>query len=140
MQTNNQSQIDSEYIYEFAANDEYLNESIEKPYNYTWKGVTEHTRKLMYQHQKGACPLCLRKRREVKRFVIDHCHRTGKVRGLLCDTCNITLGDVEANNINKGRKGPAWFNRALQYLAGKTSSTYLNLYYNRATNFTYPLI
>jgi hypothetical protein len=24
--------------------------------------------------------------------VIDHCHETGKIRGVLCNTCNITLG------------------------------------------------
>ena len=29
------------------------------------------------------------------RKVIDHCHSTGKVRGVLCDPCNTTLGHLE---------------------------------------------
>ena len=33
-------------------------------------------------------------------FGIDHCHSTGKVRGLLCMKCNVSLGNVE-DNISK---------------------------------------
>jgi hypothetical protein len=32
-----------------------------------------------------------------KRAVVDHCHRTGSFRALLCDRCNIVLGHVEQN-------------------------------------------
>lgn len=44
--------------------------------------------------QKGACAICkseLNSSRYTK-FAVDHDHRTGKVRGLLCLCCNTALG------------------------------------------------
>lgn len=41
--------------------------------------------------QRGRCALCKKRRR----LVIDHCHRTGRMRKLLCDECNGALGTVE---------------------------------------------
>jgi hypothetical protein len=37
------------------------------------------------------CDLCGRDNRG-KRLALDHCHVTGKLRGLLCDSCNVGLG------------------------------------------------
>jgi len=37
----------------------------------------------------GFCQICASKG---DRLVVDHCHKTGKVRGRLCSTCNSALG------------------------------------------------
>lgn len=45
----------------------------------------------LLEKQGGKCPICMDAL--VKPFV-DHCHITGKVRGLLCVTCNSGLGKL----------------------------------------------
>jgi len=44
------------------------------------------------------CPVCKRKpkggNRGKGRICVDHCHKTGKIRGWLCDDCNVVLGRV----------------------------------------------
>jgi hypothetical protein len=36
-----------------------------------------------------------------QKLCIDHCHKTGKIRGLLCDTCNRVLGRLERIGIDR---------------------------------------
>lgn len=43
----------------------------------------------MAEGQDFSCAICSDDRRSLR---IDHCHETGKVRGLLCDSCNGGLG------------------------------------------------
>jgi hypothetical protein len=43
----------------------------------------------MLDKQNGVCDIC--KRVPVKP-VIDHCHKTNKVRGIICNTCNSGIG------------------------------------------------
>lgn len=51
----------------------------------------------MFAEQNGLCKICKRDQEHAphKRFCIDHCHVTGKIRGLLCEPCNHLLGDIE---------------------------------------------
>jgi Autographiviridae endonuclease VII len=44
--------------------------------------------------QNGACAICrgIEKRKNTFNLAIDHDHKTGKVRGLLCSNCNRALG------------------------------------------------
>lgn len=42
----------------------------------------------MLSDQDGKCKIC----KEVKKLFVDHCHKTNKIRGLLCIKCNTGLG------------------------------------------------
>ena len=48
----------------------------------------------MLEKQKHSCAICLThvENIEKKTLCVDHCHKTGKVRGLLCGPCNRALG------------------------------------------------
>ncbi len=54
-------------------------------------GLTREKYDLMVASQNGLCAIC-RNPPGKKGLVIDHCHDTGVVRGLLCHSCNIGLG------------------------------------------------
>ena len=65
---------------------------------WTKYGLTCSEVEEMYNHQNGKCPIC-NKGVELwtggdmmDKAVIDHCHTTGKVRGLLCQHCNRGIG------------------------------------------------
>lgn len=51
-------------------------------------GLTEETYNKMYDEQNGLCKIC---DRELP-LVVDHCHSSNVIRGLLCDRCNVGLG------------------------------------------------
>lgn len=53
--------------------------------------------------QKHCCAICNRNKPTGKNWHIDHCHTTGKVRGLLCSKCNQGLGlfDDKQENLMK---------------------------------------
>lgn len=56
-------------------------------------GITLEEYNNMFKHQNGKCAICGIHQFELKkRFSVDHCHRTGKIRGLLCGNCNKGLG------------------------------------------------
>ena len=43
----------------------------------------------------GLCPICKKR----KAMVVDHCHKTNKVRGIICSHCNISLNLIENKEI-----------------------------------------
>lgn len=46
----------------------------------------------MLDGQSGVCKICGNPPKEGKSLAVDHCHKTGKIRGLLCTSCNKGLG------------------------------------------------
>lgn len=66
-------------------------------------GITqEEYNKIMEKNVEG-CALCNHKPKPTQRSLhVDHCHKTGKVRGLLCGKCNSRgLGFVERVGLEK---------------------------------------
>jgi Autographiviridae endonuclease VII len=63
--------------------------------------------KSMLARQNGACAIC--KRKSNRALCVDHCHVTGKRRGLLCDKCNMGLGLYD--------ESPEFMQAAIAYLA-----------------------
>ena len=72
-------------------------QNLRKGYNIT----LEEYEKIL-ESQNGVCAICEQKETAVKRgtkearmLAVDHCHSTGKVRGLLCTRCNTAIGHLE---------------------------------------------
>lgn len=61
-------------------------------------GITQAEYEQIYKDQSGLCAICGGLPDIVKhgysRLVVDHCHKTGKVRGLLCNNCNSGMGII----------------------------------------------
>ena len=66
-------------------------------YRYWYKITLEDYNK-MFAKQKGYCAICGKHQSKVKfRLAIDHNHKTGKIRGLLCSFCNTSVDWCENN-------------------------------------------
>lgn len=62
-------------------------------------GINEEIYQQILKKQEGKCAICGSKKatpidykNAPQRLAVDHCHKTGKVRGLLCFSCNRALG------------------------------------------------
>jgi hypothetical protein len=73
-------------------------------------GITPDEFKAMFEKQKGLCAICGELPRTKRNLHVDHCHATGKVRGLLCNGCNTGIGAL--------KESPKIFTNAIKYLGG----------------------
>ncbi len=67
---------------------------------YGIKNMTIKKYEVIKEEQNNCCKICGTNEIELKiQLCVDHNHKTGQVRGLLCDKCNNLLGKVK-DNIN----------------------------------------
>ncbi|WP_406509368.1 endonuclease VII domain-containing protein [Streptomyces sp. NBC_00212] len=71
-------------------------------------GITEAERDGLIASQGGVCCICL----SAPAAHVDHCHKTGKVRGVLCFNCNSAIGKLGDD--------PNTVRRAAAYLEGNS--------------------
>jgi hypothetical protein len=70
-------------------------------------GITETDFNAMLVRQHGGCAIC-NDGPGKRKFHVDHCHSTGKIRGLLCHRCNVGIGMF--------RENPQLFIEAITYM------------------------
>ena len=60
-------------------------------------GITKKDYESMWLRQGGKCPVCDKMELDGKLLHIDHDHKTGRIRGLLCGPCNRFIGLAKEN-------------------------------------------
>lgn len=68
--------------------------------------ISPEARLEMSEAQGWSCLIC---NQVIERLYLDHCHETGRIRGMLCLHCNSGLGSF--------RDDPVRLQRAIEYLA-----------------------
>ena len=73
-------------------------------------GASAEDYEKFYVKQKGMCKICGVKmgRTRYNRLAVDHCHKSGKLRGLLCSNCNTAIGLMKDSTIR--------LEKAIEYL------------------------
>lgn len=73
-----------------------------KPKHRDWElkrvfGISLDNYNEMLKKQNGVCKICYNPEvsKKSKVLSVDHCHTTGKIRGLLCSNCNLGLGNLK---------------------------------------------
>mgnify|MGYP000119516448 CR=1 FL=1 len=75
-------------------------------------GITLDQFEELFQQQGQKCAICGNDK-PLRGFHLDHCHKTNKVRGILCHTCNSGLGLFKDN--------PDIFLKAADYLQNQSA-------------------
>ena len=117
---------DSKSISRYKARYYRKNKSKARGHQLKYKfGITLEEYNRIDQSQGGVCAICegvndtrtkgTTSGKNVKiSLAVDHNHKTGKVRGLLCGNCNTSLGSFKDN--------PALLRKAIEYLERETNA------------------
>jgi hypothetical protein len=62
-------------------------------------GITQEDYNFILSNQNGVCAICNNVDGSGKALAVDHCHKSGKNRGLLCSNCNIALGLLKDDKV-----------------------------------------
>lgn len=82
--------------YELAWKERVGNESVVHRRRAKRYGLTPDELTILLEQSGGVCEIC--KRKPNKWLVVDHCHNSNIVRGILCELCNQALG-LFADNV-----------------------------------------
>jgi hypothetical protein len=78
-----------------SARNPHQRETLRLRYKY---GMTFQEYQTMFDLQNGVCAICKEpETTQGKNLSVDHCHATGKIRGLLCHRCNAGIGMLKDN-------------------------------------------
>lgn len=77
----------------------------------------------LLEAQGGACFICQRATGKTKRLAVDHDHKSGLVRGILCGPCNSVLAHIRDDKAIAGRiVSYLWYPPALKVLGERKPS------------------
>ena len=63
-------------------------------------GISPSDYELLFEQQNGKCKICEAHQSELHlRLAVDHNHKTGKIRSLLCSSCNTALGLLKDSSV-----------------------------------------
>jgi Recombination endonuclease VII len=84
-----------EYLRSWRASNKEHRAAYHREYKF---GLTQEQYDAMLVDQDFKCAVCRTDDPGLKRgWSVDHCHATNKVRGLLCNSCNLGLGQFRDN-------------------------------------------
>lgn len=66
-------------------------------------GLSKEDYEALYEAQGGVCYICKRATGRRRKLAVDHDHKTGYVRGLLCSPCNNILAHIRDDRLAAGR-------------------------------------
>ena len=62
-------------------------------------GITLENYNVLLKNQSGLCAICKQKCTSGRKLAVDHCHKGGHVRGLLCGRCNRGIGYLREDSV-----------------------------------------
>lgn len=60
-------------------------------------GLDNEAWEALFKKQNNKCIICNVNKTKNKRWHTDHCHKTNIIRGILCQNCNLMLGNAQDN-------------------------------------------